>query len=375
VPDQAIRWLKWSYGYWIVSYLLTTAPIRNLISFDFLRRDGAILVAYLPLLLFGNLGLDSAFVKRALGTFLTVMALVATLGILEFADAVGVPLGLSWLPDQLQFVHYANLSEYALLISKPRANLISWETFWFAACFSGVALSKSRTAYIAFLGTFGLVFLTQRENYRKVMKIGILVLVPLAYLWLSQAEVSSRAAAVTDLEDPNVIGRMAHYAEAIQDISLSPLVGIGFGRFNDESKRYSGFPHFVYFATDGEIINDPSHAHNSYLHFLAEGGIAGLVLMMGVWFGVLGWVRRVQTRFIKGSFGYAFARGVQACIALEFLISFTEHSMGTAVTSLAVFSMVGMLRNLIADRSQATRTILVSDHVKEIVLKPTFRPA
>lgn len=403
-PATAMGYLKWAYVYWIVSYVLTGAPLSNLVSFDFLRRDGAILVAYLPLFLFCDLGLDAGFVRRSLTAFLTVMAAIATLGTLEFLDAVGVPLGLSNLPDQLQFVHYARLSEYgfhglfqahnsagavygmaaclafALLIFAPEAKVLSWQTFWFAACFTGLALSKSRTSYVAFLGTFAMVFLTSSKNYRKVLKIGVLVLLPLAYFWLTQPEVVSRAEAVTSLDDPNVVGRLALYADAVQDISLSPLVGVGFGRFNDDYKEFSGIPHFIYLATNGEVINDPTHAHNSYLHFFAEGGAVGLALMLGVWVSVLKWVRRMQARFPEGSFGYAFAKGIQACLVLEFLISFTEHSMGTAVTSLAVLSMVGLLRNLVADQSAPK---IAPSHVTERVqrrpvgpiAKPGFRPA
>jgi O-antigen ligase len=387
-PRKAIRFLKWAYAYWVLSYLMTGAPLGNFLSFDFMRRDGAILVAYSSLFLFGDLGLDTRFVRRGVTLFLTVMALVATLGMLEFEDKVGVSLGLSDLPDSLQFVHYARLSEYgfhglfqahnsagavyglaacltlSFLIFMPSSKVISWQTFAFVACVTGLVLSKSRTSYVAFLATLALVFLVSRKHFKKVLKIGALVVVPLIYFWLSQPEVTDRVEAITSLDDPNVIGRLEHYSEAVNDITLSPLIGIGFGRFNDDSKEFSGAPGYVYVATQGEIVNDSSHAHNSYLHFWAEGGIVGLGLMLGVWISLLQWVRMTQSRFAEGTFGYAFARGIQACIVLEFLISFTEHSMGTAVTSLTVFSMVGLLRNLVADQCWAAR------QSKSVVLCP-----
>lgn len=373
-PRQALRFLKWAYAYWVASYIVTGAPLSNFLSFEFMRRDAAVLIAYLPLFLFADLGLDSRFVRRGVMLFLTVMAVIATLGTLEFEDKVGVPLGLSNLPDRLQFVHYAALSEYgfhglfeahnsagavyglaaclalAFLICLPASKVVSWQTFCFAACFTGLVLSKSRTSYVAFVGTLALVFLTLRKNLRRVLKIGVLVVVPLIYFWLSQPEVANRTEAISSMDDPNVVGRLQLYAEAVQDIKLSPLVGIGFGRFNDDSKQFSGIPNVIYLATSGEVVNDSTHAHNSYLHFWAEGGIVGLVVMMGVWVSLLQWVGRMKLRFAEGTFGYAFARGIQACIVLEFLISFTEHSMGTAVTSLTVFSMVGLLRNLVADQ-------------------------
>ena len=376
-PRTTLRLLKWAYIYWIVSYLVTGASIANFFSFDFMRRDGAILIAYAPLFLFGDLGLDSKFVRRCVVLFLSVMAAVATLGMFEFEDKIGLPLGLSNLPDSLQFVHYAALSDFgfhglfeahnsagavygqaaclalAMLIFMPHSKTMSWITFWFAACFTGLALSKSRTSYVAFLGAVLLLFIISRKNLKRIMKIAVLVVVPLTYFWFTQPEVTARADSISTADDPNVLGRLELYAQAVNDIAMSPITGIGFGRFNDEWKEFSGVPGFIYFATRGEIVNDPMHAHNSYLHFWAEGGIIGLGLMMGVWISLFRWVRRSQKRFAEGSFGYAFSRGIQACIVLEFLISFTEHSMGTAVTSLVIFTMVGLFRNLVAEQAAA----------------------
>jgi len=95
------------------------------------------------------------------------------------------------------------------------------------------------------------------------------------------------------------------------------------------------------------VVNDDSHAHNSYLHFLAEGGIVGLTLMLGIWLATLRWLVLVKDSFKQDSFGWMFAHGVQACVVLELFMSLTEHMMGTAVSSLTVFTMVGMLLNLV----------------------------
>jgi O-antigen ligase len=373
-PKQTLRFLTWAYVYWITSYLLTGASISNFFSFEFMRRDGAILIAYSPLFLFGDFGLSSRFVRRCVVIFLSLMAAVAAVGALEFEDKVGVSLGLSDLPDSLQFVHYAALSEYgfhglfqahnsagavygqaaclalSMLVFLPSLRTFSWPTFWFGACFSGLALSKSRTAYIAFLGAAVLLFFSFRKHPGRLLKIAVFVVVPSTSFGFTQPVVTTRADSISAMDDPNVMGRLELYAQAVKDITLSPLVGIGFGRFNDEWNDYSGIPNFIYIATRGDVVNDSTHAHNSYLHFWAEGGMIGLILMMGIWISLFRWVRRAQLRFSEGSFEYAFARGIQACIVLEFLVSFTEHSMGTAVTSLVIFSMVGLLRNLVAER-------------------------
>jgi O-antigen ligase len=166
-------------------------------------------------------------------------------------------------------------------------------------------------------------------------------------LILVQPTVTRRAQDVSNLEDPNIVTRFVYYQRAISDFTLSPVVGTGFGRFNDELKIYSGVPHLIYFATGGDSIDDDSHAHNSYLHFLAEGGIVGLALMLGVWIAAFRWVGRQKHIFEEGSFGHCFALGIQASIVLEFFMSFTEHMMGTAVSALAIFTFVGLFLNLV----------------------------
>jgi len=372
-PQQARRFTIYSYIYWTTSYLLTGAPIENFFSYDFLRFDGALLIAYLPLLFFIDYSLDEAFIRTSVRIFLILLSVVAIFGAAEFADTLGVPLGLSALPDELQLVHFApsppqyilhglfrahnaagavyalaSCIALALLLHDKKTRVLSVSTFLFAAIFTGLVLSKSRTAYTAFVPASIFIFISARKNRARSLKIVALVVLPLSAFLLVQPEVSQRVEGITDTEDPNVFNRFLVFKEALDDFYMSPLIGIGFGRHNDDSLDFSGIPNVAYIATAGEIINSDEHAHNSYLQFLAEGGIIGLVLMMGIWVSVYRWVKRWRLHFPESTFGGAFATGVQACVILELLISFTEHSLGTGVSVLCTLTMVGLLQNLVA---------------------------
>jgi O-antigen ligase len=369
-PVTAKKVLLAAYLYWIASYVITGAPIANFFSFDFLRFDGALLIAYVPLLLVIDLGLDAMFIRRLLGFFLTSMSLVALLGLAEFVDSTVINLGLSGLPEPLQLIHDASLStgifhgffrahnaagaiyamaallSFALLVGSKNASLISWPALWLATNVIGLVLTQSRTAYVAFV--FALLFsFLRRSSFKNVLKYGVPILVPLLASLLIQPTVERRTEAVSNLEDPNIVMRFAYYQRAIDDFTLSPIFGTGFARYNDQLKIYSGIPNFIYFATGGSVENDDLHAHNSYLHFLAEGGIVGLALMLGVWVATFRWVGKQKKIFESGSFGHCLAQGIQACIVLEFGMSFTEHMMGTAVTSLTILTMVALLLNLV----------------------------
>ena len=390
-PRTARRFLVIAYIFWTASYLLTGAPVSNFVSYDFLRFDGGILIAYLPLLVFVDYSLDEAFIRRAVGLFLTLLSIVAVLGAVEFADAVGLPLGMSMLPDDLQLVHFAPASpqyvlhglfrahnsagavfaiaaciSLALLLHEKEDSVLSLRTVWFACTLAGLMLSKSRTSYIAFCITSLFLLFSARKEKKRVLKITALIILPLIFSLVTETDVSGRVQAVTSTEDDNVLGRFVHFQVALEDFASSPLVGIGFGRFNDDSLSFSGIPNLAYIATGGEVINDDSHAHNSYLHFLAEGGLVGLFLMMGIWISTYQWIKRFRETFPEFTFGHAFARGVQACVLLEFCLSFTEHSMGTAVTSLTIFTMVGLLQNLAPSTEDTPAPLLT--------LQPTVVP-
>jgi O-antigen ligase len=401
-PVTALRFGIAAYLFWLSSYVMTGAPLENLFSFDFLRRDGALLIAYLPLFIIADYGFDERFVQRVIYIFLTLLSAVAVLGALEFADAVGIPLGLSGLPDELQFVHYAALSDFgfhglfeahnaagavyalaacislALLFYSSKPRFLSLPTFWIAATITGLALSKSRTAYVAFAGTCAIGFLSDLKKFKSLLRVGLVLLLPLLYIWSLQSEVSERAMSVNDQEDPNIATRFIRYQIAIEDFRLSPLIGIGFGRYNDGSMTFSGIENLAYIATGGEVINESSHAHNSYLHFLAEGGVVGLFLMLGIWISIYQWAKRTRNLFADGSFGSSLCRAIQGCVVLEFLLSFTEHSMGTAVSSLTVLTMVGLLRNLAASevraKTPAALMYVAAQSKKKFKRPPVLRP-
>jgi O-antigen ligase len=371
-PHIARKYLLAAYVYWMSSYICTGAPISNLFSFDFLRFDGALLIAYLPLLLIADTRLDPLFIRRTLGLFLNIMSMVALLGLAEFVDSTVSPLGLSQLPDSLQLVHNASLSagifhgffrahnaagaiysiaaliSFALLARAKNSSLLSWPAFWFAANVIGIVLTQSRTAYVAFLATLLIMFFRQKQFLKRSIKYACPILLPVLYLLLVQPAVTHRAEEVSDLEDPNIVTRFVYYQRAIDDFTLSPIVGTGFGRFNDQLKIYSGVPGLLFFATSGASVEDDLHAHNSYLHFLAEGGVVGLALMLAVWIATFRWVGRQKHIFEEGSFGCCLALGIQACIVLEFFMSFTEHMMGTAVSALTIFTFAGLFLNLVA---------------------------
>lgn len=89
--------------------------------------------------------------------------------------------------------------------------------------------------------------------------------------------------------DRNTIIRSILYKHAIDLFLRSPLVGVGFGRFNDRSLRFWGIDGLFYPAIDGiptykvsgnirEIESNFMHSHNLYLQIISELGILGIII-------------------------------------------------------------------------------------------------
>jgi O-antigen ligase len=372
-PHTAIHFLIGAYVFWTFSYLLTKAPISNFFSYEFLRLDGAVLIGYLPLLLLRDCGLSPRIVSRLVWAYLGILAAVGLLGALQFLaqiegldyDAVASGLHLNVLYRSLLTTdvfhgwyraHNAAGSIYAmaacialaLTLGRSKISAFSWPALIFAATLTGMVISQSRSSYIGFLAAFFVVFVRTKKYTKALLRIGILVVVPVLGFWLSQSLISRRVQWMTNLEDPNVLERFDYYTRAVGDFLDSPVIGIGFGRYNDDRETFSGTRHFVYIATQGQVVNLDDHAHDSYLHFLAEGGVVGLFLMAGIWVATYRWARRLRNLFGQNSQVGVLAQAVQACIVVVFFFSLTEHAMGMALSPLTVFTMVGLLRNLAA---------------------------
>lgn len=105
-------------------------------------------------------------------------------------------------------------------------------------------------------------------------------------------------------------------------------------------------------------VENLQQAHDSYLEFLAEGGLVGLFLMLGVWVSAYRWAGRLRCKFRDGTDGAALCDGVQVSVLATFFSSLTGTTMMMATTPLFVFTMVGLLRNVVACecRAQAAST-------------------
>lgn len=364
-PWPPARWLAAAYIYWVLSYLASEAPISNFFSFSFLRKDGALLFAYLPLFLVCGYRLSEKTVRRVIAGFIFLISFVAVLGLAQYItkSSVGMPAWLDIVRAEsdsgltfhgLYEAHNAAGVAYALgasiclcflIYQKKSLRGIVLPLCLLMATLVGLFLTKSRTGYVAFLGGCVIPLVLNPKELRKRMKWLAFLVLPVILLIASQPQLLKRVEAITNTHDANVEMRFPAFEKAWQDFTVSPIIGIGFGRYNDDNLSFYGVPHLFYIATKGDVVNASSHAHDSYLQFLAEGGLIGFFLMMAVWVSLYRQAGRMAANLPVGGFGFALAKAVQVAVIVACMASFTEHSLGTGMAPLIVTTLAGLLRN------------------------------
>jgi O-antigen ligase len=143
-----------------------------------------------------------------------------------------------------------------------------------------------------------------------------------------------RGVPVTD-DNFAAVERMAHWQTALAMWEQHPVVGIGAGNFDDR---------FTEFAVHPQFIQSQGHAHNFYLHMLAESGIIGLtayLLFLGATFWI-GWrAYRSQDAFASylgiGAIGLSTALMVHNVFENLHVLNITVQMM--AVWALALVAM------------------------------------
>lgn len=356
-------------AYWLLNYQWSTHSFNNLVSYQFLRRDGALLVTYPAFFCLLHWRLSRAYFRMFWFSFLSLlslMAISATLVLRNFPYAYLLePLSLvgareEFMGSRLFYGWYqahdttggiytmACMILLAFLIDKGlsrRMRTFVWVMLF--SCLAGLALTYSRSGYLGFMA--GTLVLLPIRQLRRSFKIGLALGVPLIVVLLSNSAFLGRIDTISDPNWGTNATRFELWRDAWYDFSQSPIVGIGFGRYNDVRRQFSGVPGLVYVCTAGEIINNSATAHDSYLHFLAEGGIIGLFVTMFIW-----WCAWKELSFFERalprSYLHPFHRAGKGALSAMLIYCIFDHVLGSGSNVLFLMTIIGL--TLAASRAE-----------------------
>lgn len=346
------------YTYFIISYFFSGQYLSNFLSYSFLRTDGNFFFCYILFFVFSvpffNYRTVINYYFKLLFLSFSVFSII---GIVEYLSDYS-QFTISFDPTAgkifhaLNFAHNATGSVYALVSifalvfflgeRVKRKKLIY--LFIFALCVIALLLTKSRGSYLAFAA--GIVFVLWM-HFRSIKKMLLsllgLVIISIPILWITRAY--ERVIQIFQTTGTAAV-RFELWEKAWALFSQSPLFGAGFSRFNDiqsiANENLSGIKGIFAVYLNPRFYFDFSNAHNSYLQFLAEGGIIGLGLLLLFWFLCF----RILWNAFKLSKDNNFLRKVflssLSSIVILFVLSLTENYFSATTIMVSVSMIVSL---------------------------------
>ncbi|NVH73379.1 O-antigen ligase family protein [Paraburkholderia sp. JPY432] len=125
----------------------------------------------------------------------------------------------------------------------------------------------------------------------------------------------------------------------------SPLVGLGFGSFDDHIGSLTSYFHLFAVPSDIVIEHSDSHAHNSYLNILAELGVVGLTLILAFFWKLVEWSKQgaAYAALVEGGRHFAAFRFVEISSVCLLVMSATEHRLVTPSNVLILSLVISLL--------------------------------
>lgn len=330
--------------YCVFSAMMTGLGVSDIFGYQAIRYDANIFYSFLPFFVISSASVRLSEVDR----WIRAISLFAPIAYIA-AGAVEFPLFES---HNGAGGYFMVLMAYALgrfVVDGPRGWRLPLILLFFA-----LIVSDSRGSLVAVLGIFIAfkVFVRFPRASRIMVILSVLgTIIFLAYtysLWRQNGSVYlysyigfGQEVAGLGLEDifvgerpGTVLHRLLFLFPMAIDVFLhSPIFGVGFTRFDDYPFQYLDIIGLFSINVTNSVLHTNLHAHNSYLHILAEMGLVGISL-----FGLL-------IRGIFRVFRHDRRVGVPVCFMLGALLiaSFTEHRFTTPSQAAPVFLMIGIL--------------------------------
>ncbi len=282
-------------------YVIGSTLIYNpssFLEFDFYRKDGNFIISYLILLVFIflplNIDIDidkwlkRAFVIFSIASFVAFFimpkevpeeggATVHHFFFLShnaaggFYSVIGaMALGIYLHSKNKLYLFYAIMFIFFLYMTNSRGSILA-----IMAAF-GYSLIKFKKPFLVFTIFLLIQFFIVQETYPTWVSMGKIMSENANYT------VSSAAQGIDFQRVGTFIDRLYYlWPRAFDNFIHSPLLGLGFGSYDDLYYRYSDvIPHLLAIKEGAMVRHSEAHAHNSTFTILAELGVVGYLLFI-----------------------------------------------------------------------------------------------
>jgi O-antigen ligase len=346
----------------IVSTLLYDP--RSFIEFDFYRRDGNFFISYAPIFagcLYTHRW-DLNKVLRAFFVFAVIINLplyayyVIETGLLGIFTHPGDSFGSYFIARNAAGGFFAMLLCLGIACYlQRRSNLVLGLIFATALMLFS---TYSRGSLLGALATLPYLYFG-RKRWMLGTLIAILITGSIAMaIYHINSTVNYMGYTFTiQNQDEKVANLDIRYEwlwpRALTYFEQSPIVGLGFGSFDDHIGSVTSYFHLLGVPSDVIVEHSDSHAHNSYLNFLAELGVVGLALILSFFWKLVDWAKHGAAvgALMGGGQNFAAFRFVEISSVCLLVMAATEHRL-VSPSNVLILSLVISL--LLASRALST---------------------
>ena len=305
-----------------------TSQVHTMSAMALLSVLGIVAVCWILVVIF-----EDERLREAIWPTLSVAVLLLAVRVIlwrrdEGLNVVAFQVLNNYWQGKLQLAWVFNLMAPLLLVramGEPRRRLAA--LYWVTWVVTGVGtyLLFSRMGSIVFaVATFG-VWIFNPRQWRKVLVI-LMVGLTIGAALVARSDKMSRFLVTTILEparDPGVEQRFGVWREALQLFRSRPITGTGIGTYDEVTYRLDSTTAEPFFRQNGW------HAHNVYLHILAETGVLGLLAWCFFWYSI---IVRLLGAWKRGDARYQiYAAGALWAVLAFLVLSISEVLIGARV--------------------------------------------
>lgn len=368
--DRLAPWVLINYALWLGSAILVGAVgAADLLDIEFYDGEGRIFLFYLPLLLYSAYMVDRSVAQRLVG----LAKLMALLGVLL--------IPLSWFMPSLRggiLLHGFTSSHHVpgvlfsilalLLVSVAYYRRDRMAALAAVGCLAVVVASGSRMSMLALCLVAGWAVVRTHDLRLALRAFGVLAMVGVLSISIVPAfkvrvvdqlstdvfdrvvtqyrvtpSTASSASGVSIVgKEHNLLVRAALWKMAVGRIQHSPLVGIGFGRWNVIITECTGQEGLVHIATQGEKRFNTAQVHNGYLQVLVDNGILGLALLMILWINLYQRLNAALARWHEDTLMRAGLLSSQAIVLFVAGCALPGHGFATPSIGVPALTVIGV---------------------------------
>jgi O-antigen ligase len=201
-------------------------------------------------------------------------------------------------------------------------------------------LNKSRGAWLGFAGGSFMTFWLHKKKLIPIFLIALIVIVLLA-----PAAIQDRIISITDIENNRSnLGRIALWKGALMMFKDNPVNGVGSNNFEKIYLKSYKQPN----------TTASSHAHNTYLNFLAETGIIGFSALIYLFFSISKYLFLAYQK-LEDEFSKLFVLSVFSSFLGTFVIQgMTESNFSKSVVGRTLWFLIALAVIIVQINEQKT---------------------